>query len=291
MIIETKYNDIFQYDNDNIYQLDIAINDLSLSTINPIFAGIAESKPGNTSFGPLFRSQFHLHFVYAGKGYFENSHGKFEVKAGQGFFFTPGELINYYPDEEDPWSYSWIGFEIDDITILDSINISSQNPIFDFPKDFDCSYEFSTIQNLKSGREYYCLSIIYKIFSFNTSNIKNSDKDDIAEIVTNYILNNISNNLSNQTIAEYFGYNKHYLGRIFKKATSQSLQEYILNTRMVLARDFILKNKHYPNNYIARSMGYNDYSTFSKVYKQYWGFPPSKTPETEISPISKQPIK
>lgn len=282
MNTNANYNDIFHNEDDNIYQLDLGLNDISLSNINPVIAGIAESKPGNTSYGPLFRSLFHIHFVYRGKGYFENCFGKFEVNAGQGFYFAPGELINYYPDDDNPWSYSWIGFEINDTAILDTIDISQKNPIFNLPNGFDSEYEFSIIQSLNSGREYYCLSILYKIFSFNPRH--NNNNNNIATTVANYILNNISFDLSNQTIAQHFGYNKHYFGRIFKKATSQSLQEYILNTRMVLARDFIIKNRNCPRIDIARSVGYSEYSTFSKVYKKYWGYSPSKTPDTDILP-------
>lgn len=289
MNTDTKYNDFFRVENGNIYQLDLGLKNLSLSCINPVIAGMAESKPGNTSFGPLFRSLFHLHFVYSGKGYFENNFGKFEVNAGQGFFFKPGELVNYYPDDEDPWSYSWIGFEMNNIEILDTLNFSSQSPIFNLPNDFESVYEFSVIQSLKSGREYYCLSILYKIFSFNSYHNNNSNNK-ITTII-NYILNNISTDLSNQTLAKHFGYNKHYLGRIFKQATSQSIQEYILNTRMVLARDFILKNRNSPYTEIAHSVGYNEYSTFSRVYKQYWGFSPGKTLTTAISSSDKHSIK
>ena len=38
------------------------------------------------------------------------NHRKYHVKAGESFLTRPYTLIEYYPEEENPWEYMWVDF-------------------------------------------------------------------------------------------------------------------------------------------------------------------------------------
>ena len=62
------------------------------------------------AWGPGIRSCFIIHYVMKGAGYLIVNHRKYHVKAGESFLTRPYTLIEYYPEEENPWEYMWVDF-------------------------------------------------------------------------------------------------------------------------------------------------------------------------------------
>ena len=62
------------------------------------------------SCGPEFRTQYIIHYIIHGSGYFVCEGKKHRITAGQSFVIRPFTEIQYYPDKEDPWEYTWIEF-------------------------------------------------------------------------------------------------------------------------------------------------------------------------------------
>ena len=81
-------------------------NNIELSIFN---CGIERCAPGQT-WGPGIRDHYLIHLVLSGKGVFEVSGRTWEVSAGDLFFARPSQLIRYTADEQQPWEYSWVGF-------------------------------------------------------------------------------------------------------------------------------------------------------------------------------------
>jgi AraC-type DNA-binding domain-containing proteins len=57
--------------------------------------------------------------------------------------------------------------------------------------------------------------------------------------IIQYIHNNISGNLSLDSLVERFFISKHHMGYLFKKATGFSVNEYIVNCRIIKARELL----------------------------------------------------
>ena len=71
--------------------------------------GLERCAPGQT-WGPGIRDHYLIHLVVSGKGTFEVGGKTFEVVPGDLFFARPSQLIRYSADEQQPWEYSWVGF-------------------------------------------------------------------------------------------------------------------------------------------------------------------------------------
>ena len=65
--------------------------------------------PGHT-YGSAIRDHFLIHFVASGRGVLRTAEGEFHIGAGQGFIIFPDEITVYSADENEPWTYDWVGY-------------------------------------------------------------------------------------------------------------------------------------------------------------------------------------
>ncbi|MDE0490094.1 helix-turn-helix domain-containing protein [Psychrobacter sp. A3] len=71
-----------------------------------------------------------------------------------------------------------------------------------------------------------------------------------------------------------------YLHKLFA-SLPYSFSEWVKMLRLKQA-NHILKSKSYVTiEEVAHRVGYGDQSYFSRIYKQYFGYPPQDTPSTE----------
>ncbi|WAH61770.1 helix-turn-helix transcriptional regulator (plasmid) [Pseudomonas silvicola] len=75
-----------------------------------------------------------------------------------------------------------------------------------------------------------------------------------------------------RTIAELTA---DYLSRMFQKALGVGPKQYLLRTRMNMAKS-LLQDASLPIKVIACSVGYNDQLHFSRAFKQYFDLPPTE---------------
>lgn len=90
-----------------------------------------------------------------------------------------------------------------------------------------------------------------------------------------FILKHIQENICIDDIAEEVHLNAQYLMRLFKKEMGVSILEYITDERIKLAKEILLKTD-YPINQVADSVGYANYSYFTKIFKRATGVSPKK---------------
>lgn len=82
-----------------------------------------------------------------------------------------------------------------------------------------------------------------------------------------YICSNFSKNISLNAIARYACISPFHFNRIFKKFTSFSPYQYLLNIRMAHGV-FLLKNSNLPVSEIARDSGFKTQEYFATSFKQ-----------------------
>lgn len=90
-----------------------------------------------------------------------------------------------------------------------------------------------------------------------------------------YIQKNYMNELSLATIAESVCLSPSYAGKIFKKDTGMPIMTYVLETRIAMAKNFLV-NPHYQIEEIADNVGFSDASYFTKVFKKFEGITPTQ---------------
>lgn len=98
--------------------------------------------------------------------------------------------------------------------------------------------------------------------------------DKTTERVMNYINSNLQSQLSIEELSDKFELSKHYLMRKFKKQTGHSIHNYIIQKRLIFSIE-LMKNKSCMYQ-IAEEAGFNEYSTFVRAFKKYYGLSPKK---------------
>ncbi len=88
-----------------------------------------------------------------------------------------------------------------------------------------------------------------------------------------FILSHIQENICVNDIAEEVHLNAQYLMRLFKKEMGVSILEYITDERIKLAKEILLRTD-YPINQVADSVGYGNYSYFTKIFRRAEGMSP-----------------
>ncbi|GKX28807.1 hypothetical protein SH1V18_12870 [Vallitalea longa] len=98
--------------------------------------------------------------------------------------------------------------------------------------------------------------------------------DNTIAIVQKYILENLDNDLSLIVLAELVNLNPSYLSRLFKSHTKINLYDYILDMRMLKAKDMLLKSGEKIQD-IAIAVGYESAPSFTRAFRKYTGKTPT----------------
>jgi AraC-like DNA-binding protein len=99
-------------------------------------------------------------------------------------------------------------------------------------------------------------------------------KDVINDIIS-WIEVNIDTPLSVQCVAEYSGYSKWHLQRIFKKETGLTLGKYIRNRKLTLIAQN-LKNSNEPILSLACRYGFESQQSFTRSFTHYFSVSPHR---------------
>lgn len=114
----------------------------------------------------------------------------------------------------------------------------------------------------------YILLELLNIIDFKSSN------PHIIKIIK-YINNHINEPVSLSSVSKHINLSKEYIANIFKKETGKTVCEYINERKMLLAKDMI-QYHNYSLNQISESLGYENYSYFSRVFKKFFGTSPKE---------------
>lgn len=235
------------------------------------------------SYGPVVRNYYVIHFVSAGKGTLHIRNQVFEVSAGQAFLL-PAQVPHYYEaDQEDPWQYSWISFlglhastyfqmlqnACPNAFLIPDVNVSwyataIENMIQNYSDDFSGFFRTNALISQVLGQLFEELKIQKK---------PDTHEDKMAEI-RYFIDMNIGKNLKVSEIAETFGYHPNYLSRSFAAQYGLSPKQYITQRKLQKAEKMI-KGSPDSISFIALSLGFPDECSFSRAYKNYYGYSPS----------------
>ncbi|MBE6021945.1 MAG: helix-turn-helix domain-containing protein [Cellulosilyticum sp.] len=115
----------------------------------------------------------------------------------------------------------------------------------------------------------------------NTSKIQHvssliyPDKRAVVEWITDYIQQNYMKEISLEMFAKDMYLSQVYISKIFKEETGHSPIHFLIQTRLSIAKN-LLENYPIPIKEVSRRVGYEDAYHFSKLFKKYYGYPPSE---------------
>lgn len=107
---------------------------------------------------------------------------------------------------------------------------------------------------------------------FESKNAYEKPTKDKATHIISYINAHLTEDISLASLAEEFYISQNHLNRLFKESTGTTLWDYVTVKRLVLARDKLSLGEK-PTE-IYKDSGFNDYATFYRAYKKYFGTSP-----------------
>ena len=247
----------------NYYKTQFAImSHYDFKDIKPHFIGEQQCRPGNVSSveRPCYYSI--IHYIVSGKGMVYKNNTEFPVKAGEAFIIRPGELATYIADKEDPWCYQWLGY---DGTL--SLKMCALDDVFKFPGNL-MNEMFEYINT--PMYEYKITAVLLNLYATLMDDKKS--KYDYVRSTKDYIKAFYMDPIRITDIAKQLSINPQYLSRYFKAHTGISIQQYIINTRIKEAKNYL--NQGYTIANTAALTGYGDMSNFYKTFKREVGMGP-----------------
>ena len=101
----------------------------------------------------------------------------------------------------------------------------------------------------------------------------NTTAEDLCRHVSHYIDTHLYTIKHLSEVAEAVSYNYSYLSSCFKKTTGQTMTDYYVSRRLQAAKALIEEQTQSLTE-IARTLGYSGIYSFSKAFRDYYGYPP-----------------
>ncbi len=242
-----------------------------LSSFSIISFGEEQCKPLHAR-GMSVCDYWILHYVVSGKGVVEVNGKVHDITASQCFILRPFEHFFYQAHKHEPWHYIWISFRTDtDMSVLDGKSVIRSSSLYS---------HFTAIMqaaNMQFGQQEYLCARMWDIMSkFMRKEKPRLDQSrEYIEKAKSYIETNLSEHIKVSDISNMLGLERSYFSALFKTKTGVSPLQYILEYRMSKAYELISEHGYIVSE-AAVAVGYDDTSNFSRAFKSFYGYSPSK---------------
>lgn len=240
-----------------------------------------ESPDPNRVLPTFARQRFRIHCITDGYGHLKTPEQELFLSKGYGFIIFPGTTPNYHPDRDRPWEYFWMSFSGKLAEkLIEASCITRQSPMF----RFNCSSmemrillsnfcRAKLMQNTteKELADYLC-ELFRQITPYQSGK---KSKSQYFELCLKFIHEHYSENISIQDIANHVAIDRTYLYKLFKSELGISPQTYLIDQRIAQACK-LLRATDLNVTEIALSVGFKDFSNFSRQFKKREGISPLK---------------
>jgi len=93
-------------------------------------------------------------------------------------------------------------------------------------------------------------------------------------------LKNIKKNITIEDLAIYIGCSNNHLIRVFKKDFATTPHAFIINQKIIVAKNIIEKSNNVKLAHVAKEVGFYDQSHFSRNFKKTFGITPNEYHKT-----------
>ncbi len=219
---------------------------------------------------PKIIKYYDLTFVFKGKLSYIIDGTQYDLGENDAIFLTPGTLRERLPTDQQT-NYISFNFLLHDSLALDTfladiINDDIKKLVSVFPQRH-LTPTFHSKEKIESLLNY----ILYEIM--DNSGFKSQNAHVIKML--KYIEAHIAHNLTLAEISDHVNLTKEYTANLFKKETGKTVIDYINERKMIIAKNMI-DNGESSLQDIAGSLGFKNYSYFSKLFKKYYDTSPVK---------------
>lgn len=176
-------------------------------------------------------------------------------------------------------NYSYKSFSLTLLRLTTAINIAIDN--FEKNSSYHMGYDFSRF--ILDLNELECLDDIrrhfFGLFEYIFEKLlekKDAKYDELISKVIELINQNYPDkNLSLDSIADTIGISSSYIGKLFKKFTSNTISDYITQTRLEASKK-LLASTDYSVDKITETIGLSYSNYFYKIFKKAYGITPNE---------------
>ncbi len=235
--------------------------------------------------GPNVRDCFLIHYIQKGKGFYKTGGKIHRVDRGSLFCIFPRDVVWYYTDSADPWSFYWFAFNGRlAAKLLEQTGITRENPVLALkeenavPKLMDAllaEFEAETPDDLPlTGHLCFLLSELEKSQLVRSPREGGKKSSGYVEKALNYIHVNYHRDVQVAALASYVGLERSYFSKLFNQTTGYPPQTYLLRYRLEKARE-LLKTTGLSIGEISECTGFSDGFYFSRAFKNFTGLAPA----------------
>ncbi len=245
----------------------------------------------NYGWGPALRDHYLIHYISSGRGIYVCNRQTYELQEGDLFLIAPSQLVNYRADANDPWTYSWVGFNGTDARRLVTMaGFHKQKPVIHTTDTEQTSRLLLQIAEASgntaaadarmAGCLYMFLAHLIQMNGLQTA--ENSHQAYLSNALR-FIQYNYSSDIGVNDIARYVGISRSQLYRAFRQDYGLSPHDYLQKYRINEACS-LLRNPHLSIAEVAGSVGFNDPLYFSRVFKSIKNCTPSEYQRAKCTP-------
>lgn len=267
----------------------------------PDFCYVAEKNYGQIK-KDYIQSHTHSHdclelsVVLSGEALYTINNVSYSVKRGEVVLFNPHIPHSVHIPKQAHYADMHIGMQ--NFTLpdgqIDHFNLPHQFPIIKLAKTadsfFSCCEEILMECRQRNAGQYMMFEslgiklflLLYRELQAETPHISEfkstfdyPEKRKVVDFMIHYIDAHYMEEISLDTFSKDMYLSQVYLSKIFKEETNSSPINYLIKTRLAKAKQ-LLESDDLPINLIAKQVGYDDAYHFSKLFKKYYGYPPSR---------------
>ena len=251
----------------------------------------------SAAFGKNWAYTLHSHsfaevfFVTSGEGVFYSNDAEIPIRKNSLVLINPGTPHTERSSGPEPLTYMIMGIDNLFFQFLD--NRKFQFHIYAL-EEFE--HTIMPVMNLMleetKSRQQSSLQICQHYMSVFFLKIQRLIGDRLAlytadsfppecAAVKDYIKLHFAEDITLDTLAEFSGFNKYYLSRIFSKTYGIAPINYLLERR-ILNSEELLKTTDFSISQISRLVGFSSANYFSQSFKRYTGMTPLSYRETHF---------
>lgn len=265
------------FENGRKYLTGIFLSDGEVSDeIRICDMGWEKCRPSH-SYGPAVRNFYLIHFVCDGKGTFISPRGEYTLGKNNAFLIRPDEATKYFADEEEPWSYMWVGFSgirADELVA----KCFDRTEVFEVPVTLISELEeiYSTA-SVSRKTLLDVISFVYKLLGFAYSSLGSAGaptRPDIIESAVRFMENNYFHAFDITWLAGELGMSRAHFSTVFSAAMKTSPYTYLTKFRIGKAEKLLIEQPELSVTEVAYSVGFSSIERFSEMFKKYTGLSP-----------------
>ncbi len=238
--------------------------------------------------GPAFYTQrtnatsFQILFTYDGAGELFYDGKRYLLGPGDGFFIDCMKNSSYHT-VGDTWKHCVLHFYGKNAGYLYSLYTRSSDILFkktlnghfqDLLEGIaQCSYNTSEFRDIEVSNGLENL-ILYLIRTTDKYRMLGAEIPKSLHMIVDYIYAHYFEHLSLETLSSLSGYNKYYLCRLFKKHFGTSPQDYIIQLRILRAKE-LLRDTDMNIQNISDIVGITDPNYFYRLFKDKTSISPA----------------